>query len=132
VSRLALIALALFLLPALPVMGESQPQPPVAGQVAAPEGAELRMARVEFDHVPHNELDCTQCHHTWDGMSEIKGCSDSGCHSDMVAKKGEGSFYAAFHERTSQISCLGCHNDRSQADKKHGPVKCMECHVKNG
>lgn len=92
----------------------------------APEGAKVTKAPVAFSHqTGHADIDCKTCHHTWDGSSEVQPCSTSGCHDNVKSKRGEDSFYAAFHDRKSVHSCVGCHKK-----EKKGPKRCTECHPK--
>ncbi len=90
----------------------------------APGGATMTKAPVAFSHKGHATVECKDCHHKWDGAGAIQPCSASGCHTDMASKKGDASFYAAFHSKDDK-SCVGCH----KKDKK-GPTKCTECHPK--
>lgn len=99
--------------------------------LAVPEGAKSTQPPVKFSHMGHSnaKVDCVTCHHKWDGKSEVQGCSAAGCHDDFKAKRGEKSYYAAFHDRKADTSCLGCH----QAKKSEGvkaPTGCKDCHVK--
>ena len=92
----------------------------------APAGAKMKKAPVAFSHGGgHKDIDCTVCHHTWDGKSAVKSCAAEGCHTDMKDKKGPASFYKAFHDKKSKASCVGCHKI-----EKKGPKKCAECHPK--
>ncbi len=91
------------------------------------EGMKATKSPVAFSHKAHAATDCKVCHHKWDGSGEVKGCAAEGCHTDAVDKKGEHSFYRAFHDMKSPNSCLGCH----KANKgKAGPTKCNDCHPK--
>ncbi|MFW5490616.1 MAG: cytochrome c3 family protein [Desulfovibrio sp.] len=94
--------------------------------IKAPAGAKVTKAPVAFSHKGHASMDCKTCHHKWDGAGAIQPCQASGCHANAAAKKGDDSFYMAFHERKSEKSCVGCHKSM-----KKGPTKCTECHPKN-
>ena len=89
--------------------------------------------QVMFDHTGHAALDCTACHHTWDGASPIKSCSAEGCHTntDVKVKKGVESLYAAYHSRNKEklYSCVGCHAAKKKAGEKTGPTVCNKCHA---
>ncbi|KAB1442762.1 cytochrome c3 family protein [Pseudodesulfovibrio senegalensis] len=92
----------------------------------APEGMKMKKTPVAFPHGKHEALlkDCKVCHHTYEGSGDVKGCSSAGCH-DQASKKEKMSFYKAFHDKKSKVSCLGCH----KAEKK-GPKSCKDCHPK--
>jgi len=96
-----------------------------------PEGMEAKKSFVDFSHSIHGaaKIDCVTCHHTWDQKSEISSCSVAGCH-DQPGKKGDNSFYMAFHEKQSDISCLGCHKTEKKNGNKNVPVSCKSCHPK--
>ncbi|WP_029897356.1 cytochrome c3 family protein [Desulfohalovibrio reitneri] len=115
--------LGLFALPAVYAVDAPEDM-----MVTVPEGAEKTQAPVGFSHKRpgHAEYDCQTCHHTWDGQGEIKSCSAEGCHTDMKARKGGGSFYAAFHDRKNEASCVGCHSKEGK-----GPKICTECHPRD-
>lgn len=77
---------------------------------------------VAFRHASHSRLECASCHHK---IAENPGnLKCGGCHNDFQAKKGEKSWYNAFHAATSPHSCVGCH----KAMKK-GPTACNKCHA---
>lgn len=90
---------------------------PVGNMTLSVEGG--RQAPVTFSHNNHN-MTCKDCHHEGE---ENQKCQE--CHSDLKARKGEKSFYAAFHSRDSIHSCVGCHKQENI-----GPTKCSECHKK--
>lgn len=99
-------------------------------KLMVPEGAKATKPPVMFPHVPHAALECTACHHTWDGKAAVKKCKDSGCHDDTTTKKGDTSYYLSYHKKGKQ-SCLGCHKDLMKAKaEKVGPTSCNKCHVK--
>jgi outer membrane biosynthesis protein TonB len=103
--------------------------------LTAPEGTVMKQAPVAFSHKRHSALECTACHHTWDGQGAIGGCMDQGCHDLTDAKtpqerKDPTYFYNAFHSRGSEISCVGCHGEMRKAGQPTGPVGCQECHPK--
>lgn len=109
-------------------------------EISVPEGAQLRMDRVDFPHNVHakrhgGEFECTVCHHQWDGKSEdeIRYCSSKGCH-DLAnpetpeEKRSVKYFRNAFHG--GDTSCNGCHKARAKEGKTSGPTRCTECHKK--
>jgi hypothetical protein len=103
--------------------------------LTAPEGVEMKQAPVSFSHGSHSDLECTACHHMWDGKGDIGGCMDQGCHDLVQAvtpqeRRDPLYFYNAFHARTSLISCVGCHSDGRKAGLPTGPVGCQECHTR--
>ncbi|WP_462324565.1 cytochrome c3 family protein [Desulfoplanes sp.] len=96
--------------------------------IKAPEGAKTRKSPAPFSHEKHAELDCTACHHTWDGNGPIKKCTDSGCHDSLSRDRDNKIKYykEAYHE-----SCYkGCHKDRKKAGETTGPTSCRDCHPK--
>ncbi|MFP4515929.1 MAG: cytochrome c3 family protein [bacterium] len=111
------------------------PEVPDELLLKAPEGVEPKQSPVEFSHIVHQDLDCTACHHEWDGTSEIQGCSDSGCHDLLFPKSPQDRkdplyFYNAYHDRQSEISCVGCHSALKKAGNPTGPTGCVDCHPK--
>jgi hypothetical protein len=95
----------------------------------------MKQAPVSFSHGSHSDLECTACHHMWDGKGDIGGCMDQGCHDLVQAvtpqeRRDPLYFYNAFHARTSLISCVGCHSDGRKAGLPTGPVGCQECHTR--
>jgi len=112
----------------------------------APDGVDAQRAEVEFPHSVHFDINCKECHHTWDGKAAILSCTTSGCH-DLTEipeggfKSGEGVGYynSAFHD-----ACIGCHKEikvRNKALEKSmvslkgelqrtGPTGCNGCHPK--
>ena len=119
ISLLTALLLCAFALPAF--TAPEAPAGPVEFKV--PEGIKVTKSMSPFTHDNH-KMDCVECHHKWDGASDVQPCSASGCH-DQDGKKEATSFYKAFHDMKSKHSCLGCH----RAEKK-GPVSCNDCHPK--
>ncbi|QGY41504.1 cytochrome C [Pseudodesulfovibrio cashew] len=106
------------------------PKAPADMMLAPPAAMKASKTPVAFSHDLHGkaEVQCTTCHHTWDGKSEIQSCASAGCH-DQPGKKGPEAYYTAFHSKKKDNSCLGCH----KIVKKQGkvvPVSCKECHPK--
>jgi len=97
----------------------------------APAGVKMKKAPVPFSHKgAHKGIECTKCHHTWDGKSPIKKCTDAGCH-DIAKAKGKDRksikyFYTAYHK----LCMKGCHKELKKAGKKTGPTSCNGCHPK--
>lgn len=102
-----------------------------------PEGVKSSRPKVIFNHEPHADVDCAQCHHQWDGKSEdIRACDASGCHDEYEDKGAPQSYYRAFHSRTDPSldyqSCMSCHRSKQQEGVEAGPVSCAKgnsCHV---
>ncbi|WP_461211249.1 cytochrome c3 family protein [Desulfocurvus sp. DL9XJH121] len=125
---LLLSALALLALAALPLSAADAPKDPITMQV--PDGATATKPTVLFPHAKHAALDCTACHHKWDGKSAVVACKSAGCHDDVSTKKGDKAYYLAYHKPGKQ-SCLGCHKAlKTEKAPAFGPVKCAGCHVK--
>ena len=103
---------------------------------------------VAFPHSLHFTYACNQCHHKWDGLTQVKTCMATGCHDALdPPKKSEKAleydleampyFKYAYHKR-----CISCHKDiqiKNQASEKSimgtggtvsntGPVGCVGCH----
>lgn len=105
-------------------------EPPADIKLAPPEGMKASKTLVDFSHARHGaaKIECETCHHTWDGESEVLSCSASGCH-DQPGKRGDNSFYRAFHSRKSETSCVGCHKIVKKKDRKSPvPISCKSCH----
>lgn len=96
-----------------------------------PDGMKITKPSVFFSHTLHGKanIDCSACHHTWDGQSAVLKCSNAGCH-DQPGKKDVMTFYKAFHASKSDISCVGCHKKNKKAGHTTGPTSCKKCHVK--
>jgi Class III cytochrome C family len=114
-----LIVLSLFLLAA------------VAWAADAPETVDLSpyakvTAPSKFDHKLHvetNKVDCTKCHHKWDGATgQPQKCSV--CHHEADSG-GAPSAKDAFH-----ALCKNCHKEKRKEGKK-SPTSCTGCHVKS-
>ena len=106
-------------------------QAPPEMKLGPPEGMKATKSLVDFSHVVHEnaKVECTACHHTWDGKSEVKSCAAAGCH-DQPGKKEVNSFYFAFHDKKSMVSCVGCHKAEKKAGNANVPVSCKSCHPK--
>lgn len=129
-KRLVTMALALAALVciALPLQAMDAPKDPIT--MMMPEGGKVTKPTVSFPHAKHAALECTACHHKWDGKSEMKACKSAGCHDDVTTKKGDRAYYLAYHKPGKQ-SCLGCHKElKKEKAAAYGPTKCGDCHVK--
>lgn len=96
--------------------------------ITAPEGEKPhpRFGQVEMSHKGHKALQCSACHHMFDGCGEFDKCTN--CHLDRDARSDANSFYNAWHG-ASEISCRGCHKAMKADGKKTGPVACLKgCH----
>lgn len=112
-----ILALVLGLFPALALAAEA----PSKELVLRPAQAATQ-GSVTFRHATHAKLECAACHHK---IAENPGdLKCGGCHSDQKAKKGEKSWYNAFHAAGSAHSCMGCHKALKQ-----GPTACNKCHA---
>jgi len=100
-------------------------------KLGPPEGMKVTKTLVDFSHAKHGaaKVECTTCHHTWDGKSDVKSCASAGCH-DQPGKKGENAYYTAFHFKKTDKSCLGCHKVMKKKGNKVVPVACKACHPK--
>ncbi|WP_461833325.1 cytochrome c3 family protein [Desulfothermus sp.] len=92
-------------------------------------------APVNFPHQKHLRLGCPVCHHKWiDKKNPPKKCVDSGCHDILGAKgaqmRAKNSAYNAYHNPTSNHSCMGCHKNKKKQNLATGPIACKKCHVK--
>lgn len=96
----------------------------------APAGAKTKKNPVTLSHAVHAQFSCQDCHHTWDGTSPVKKCTDSGCH-DMVKAKGKAKKNIKYYETAYHQTCYkGCHKTRKKARKSAGPTSCSKCHLK--
>lgn len=98
-------------------------------RLTPPETMRAKKTPVDFSHNTHDAADiaCATCHHNWDGESEVQSCAASGCH-DQPGKRGVNSFYAAFHNKKTEASCLGCHKSLKKQGNKDVPTSCKSCH----
>jgi hypothetical protein len=101
--------------------------------IEVPAGAKATKTPVTFPHKKHVDggIDCLVCHHKSATPDEAKSCAAEGCHVDAskAAKKEPTGFYAAFHSKKADASCLACHKKEKKAGKAV-PVSCKECHPK--
>jgi hypothetical protein len=124
-----LLVLSLMGFVCVAVAGMDAPKEPIT--IALPELlSKQTKTRVIFYHEKHSTVKCQGCHHTWDGASDVKTCASPGCHDDGATKKGERSYYRAFHSK-SEVSCMGCHKAKKKAGEKYGFISCgkgKSCH----
>lgn len=98
-------------------------------QIAPPETAiiefQTKLGTVTFQHNMHASLSftkCTTCHHTFEGVGDIKSCHE--CH-------GKEGHEAPSAKQVFHLRCIGCHEYTVQGGEHAGPVKrkCMLCHI---
>jgi hypothetical protein len=88
---------------------------------------------VPFDHSLHN-FDCVQCHHMWDGESDIMPCSEAGCHDNIGMKElnSEYSYWNIMHKSKvdeEYTTCVACHRETFE-DKSYDGCTGSVCHPK--
>ena len=96
----------------IPREERNQPQQVLVADAGA------RMQGVPFDHRLHElqSTSCQECHH-----DTLERCSN--CHTQKgIEEGGWVPLAAAYHERTSSWSCVGCHETKKQAPD------CAGCH----
>lgn len=85
---------------------------------------------VEFPHSTHDNIECSNCHHTWNEEGKPKKCVE--CHELVDAegkeKKDVESMYYVYHDRSSEITCVGCHQELKKKGENTGPLSCNKCH----
>lgn len=125
---------------------------PMGDIIIEPLNEEPKRSEVVFPHAVHFGYSCQECHHTWDKVSPIVGCSTSGCHDlDKAPKTEDGKpvkdpvmrvryFKKAYHDM-----CIGCHKEIKMKNKEieatkaslgeklapTGPTGCNQCHPKD-
>jgi hypothetical protein len=88
-------------------------------------GGRTEVARSEFEHSIHGEVDCVNCHHDWaEPGGLISGDSCASCHL------GRPGLRARLEEDFHRL-CRGCHVDeRSSHPQLSAPAaRCSECHI---
>ncbi len=149
--KTVLLVTVVFLMMSSQLPAEEQMCVPMGEITLAPLNEEPKRSDVAFPHAVHFSYACQECHHTWDGQSQVVSCSTSGCHDLTEAPKTEDGkpvkdrmqniryFKTAFHE-----SCIGCHKEIKvkrkalEASKASldeplpatGPTSCNQCHPK--
>ncbi len=116
-----------------------------------PVSVEPIRALVDFPHSVHFIYKCQECHHTWNGQSEIKSCAASNCHDQVKPPKKplkDGSFTKSgikFYKHAYHDNCRKCHAKLRDENKKliasgkalekklpnAGPKGCIACHPKD-
>ena len=85
---------------------------------------EIRRAKplpLQFPHEKHTAVNCLACHHNYVDKTGIGACID--CH-----RNARGNIKMAIEPRFHSF-CFGCHRDRGQPFREHGPVAgCKACH----
>ncbi len=94
-----------------------------------------KLGDVTFNHKLHSGLadvggvkkvECSTCHHTYEGEGEVKACSDCHIRSKKMITEGAPDLKKAFHYR-----CRSCHKYTMEQGKHAGPdKKCKLCHIK--
>ena len=95
-----------------------------------------KLGDVTFNHKLHSGLEnvggvekveCSTCHHSYEGEGAVKACSDCHVRSTKAAPEGTPDLKKAFHFR-----CRSCHKYTMEQGKHAGPdKKCKLCHVKS-
>lgn len=90
---------------------------------------------VTFHHKLHSTLtdvgglekvECSTCHHTYEGEGAVKPCTQCHIRSKKAAKGETLDIKKAFHYR-----CRNCHKYTMRQGKYAGPdKKCSLCHIK--
>ena len=126
---------------------EDLPVPLGVLTIDPPEEVYAKRPSVQFPHGLHFGFACTDCHHDWDGESEIEGCSAEGCHDQVEPDSASRDinhpdntlyYLTAYHK-----ACIGCHKAQLEEQKEvlknplrkketlpaAGPVSCKGCHI---
>jgi hypothetical protein len=118
--------------------------------LSPPDGVDQKRSDVEFPHSVHFDYSCRECHHTWSGETEVKGCSTTECHDLLGTPKdpetGEKDSTQAvrYYKKAYHELCIGCHKEIKEKNKalelakeplekdlaKTGPTGCIKCHPK--
>ena len=95
-----------------------------------------KLGDVTFNHKLHSGLqdvgglekvECSTCHHTYEGEGAVKTCGDCHVRSKKSVTEGTPDLKKAFHFR-----CRSCHKYTMEQGTKAGPDKmCKLCHVKS-
>jgi hypothetical protein len=95
----------------------------------------IKKAAVEFPHKMHaDELECTTCHHTQEGLTaesteEVLACG--GCHNEPEDAETPICSQMSTSKNPFHITCVGCHKEKLAEDEAFaGPTKCTGCHPK--
>jgi len=95
-----------------------------------------KLGDVTFNHELHSGLtnvggvekvECSTCHHTYEGEGQVKACGDCHVRSKKQAATDTLVLRKAFHFR-----CRNCHKYTMEQGKHAGPdKKCKLCHEKS-
>ncbi|WP_028315329.1 cytochrome c3 family protein [Desulfatibacillum aliphaticivorans] len=153
-SRLLMITVVLLLVSGLAVHAEYRVESD-EGEICAPvqtmiltppEDVEAKFADVRFPHADHFSYSCMECHHMWDGYSDINACMD--CHdaTEYISRKEAKEDYIMYYQSAYHALCRDCHaeigrkntdikkENKGKSDKDkvallpNGPKSCNGCH----
>jgi hypothetical protein len=94
------------------------------------EGYTPKKGDVTFNHAPHMDIACQQCHHTVADTYAIESCTTEGCHDNIKDRTEVSSVYRTFHTtRDTEKSCVGCHRELKRQGPSDAPLACNSCHV---
>jgi len=119
--------------------------------IGPPKSVNQLRPSVDFPHSQHFSYKCTDCHHKWDGSSNVKTCTTSGCHDQVTAPKKplKNGVYTKeaikYYKYAYHNQCRDCHravqinktkftNSTTKTSKKLPeslPLGCVECHPKS-
>lgn len=88
---------------------------------------------VNFNHASHKNFKCGYCHHAKpEGSKSLyASCSaNEACHAIEGKSKDIKSSFMAYHYKSSERSCFGCH--RQLAGKYPNFKGCRPCHMPQG
>ena len=112
----------------------------------APQDVEAERGAVEFPHGAHFDYKCKECHHTWNGETEVSGCMTSGCHDSSTSLlKTDPDQAHRYYKNAYHDMCISCHKKITAANRKlemsrknidgalpkTGPTGCIGCHPKH-
>ncbi len=93
-----------------------------------------KLGDVTFNHQLHSTLtdvgglakvECSTCHHTFEGEGAVKPCTQCHIRSKKAAEGETLDLTKAFHYR-----CRNCHRYTMEQGKRAGPnKKCSLCHI---
>lgn len=125
--------LALGILMVCPVLSAAAGRPEVPDAPLPFAGAKKT---VMFDHLKgHKDIECVVCHHKVEGKETYAKCASSGCHDNLIAKKGVESLYYVVHSKSADLkhaTCMTCHvrTVEEKPDLKKSMTGCTQswCH----
>jgi hypothetical protein len=136
---------------AVPVFAEEELCIPLGElTLSPPDEVDQKRSSVEFPHSVHFGYACQQCHHTWSGEAEVKGCSTLECHDQLSTPKNpetgatDPAMAIKYYKKAYHQLCIGCHKEIKEKNKelelakevleqdlaKTGPTGCIKCHPK--